>query len=211
MLMWCPCNAFIQWLIFLAWPVVSMTMNIKSIFNEFTDGLWCYLGQTVINQDLFYMDYNMNDVKVSSPSPYLDLPVFDPPASHFDLTKHSISLMVFHGELRSMEISLFSYPYPNELITSYFCTWHDSYDVMACVNNCGDLISKNSIAVQQKFTFELWQINHHCNGSQGHHGSCEVPFFDITNWGPDTMDVRWNYLFIPKLQWLHHWSLEMVK
>ena len=44
--------------------------------------------------------------------------------------------LIFHRISNSMEISLHSHLESNRVIATKFCTWHDSYAVVACAKIC---------------------------------------------------------------------------
>ena len=63
-----------------------------------------------------------------------------------------------HYNSNVMEISIWSYPYCNELILTSICTWHSSSAGVACVKICNDvLVSNGEVQWNEVFTeFELW-------------------------------------------------------
>ena len=69
--------------------------------------------------------------------------------THVDLVTHicvnglldPVSLMFFHRNSNSMEVSFYSHLDSNTVIATKFCTWHDSYAVVACAKICRDLMA----------------------------------------------------------------------
>ena len=66
-----------------------------------------------------------------------------------------VSLTFFHRNSNSMEISFHSHVNSNTMITTKFCTWHDSCAVVACAKNCCDLMASNRITARWSFVSNL--------------------------------------------------------
>ena len=72
-----------------------------------------------------------------------------------------------HHNSNSMETSFCSHPTCGEVITMQFCTWHDSYAVMACAKFYSDMIPYNGITLKQfSIKFELRWKSCSWNGPQ---------------------------------------------
>ena len=69
-----------------------------------------------------------------------------------------ISLTVFHHDSNLMDISLCYYLIFDVLITTKFCTWHDSCTAMACAKICCDLMANDWITVRWSFHL-IWIPN----------------------------------------------------
>ena len=66
-----------------------------------------------------------------------------------------------------MEMSFCSHPSYNEVIAMKFCTWHDSYAVMACAIFCCDIISNKGVDLNQlSINFDYDEKNCSWIGSQ---------------------------------------------
>ena len=55
-----------------------------------------------------------------------------------------------------MKIAFNSHLNCNIVITTKFCTWHDSCAVMVCAKNCSNLIASNGIAADRRTKFRLY-------------------------------------------------------
>ena len=68
-------------------------------------------------------------------------------------------LSFFHHNSNSMEISLSTNSVAGHHITTKFCTWHDSIDVVSCAKFCRITSSEFGWKQNEVFiTFELWKI-----------------------------------------------------
>ena len=56
-----------------------------------------------------------------------------------------------HRNSNSMEISFHSHLDSNSMIATKFCTWHDSYAVVACAKICCDLMASNGVMARRSF------------------------------------------------------------
>ena len=92
-----------------------------------------------------------------------------------DNTRHSgdlrtIALKILRHNSNSIIISLYSDPNLQKMITSRFCTWHDSNAVVACTKTCSDLSTRNKVSAKRSF-HEIWIVLEktvcETNGSQG--------------------------------------------
>ena len=57
----------------------------------------------------------------------------------------------FHRNSNSIENSFCSHPSCRKVITMKFCTWHNSCDVVACVQFHSEMISCNGVAPKSNF------------------------------------------------------------
>ena len=61
----------------------------------------------------------------------------------------------FHRNSNSTEISFHSRLDSNTVITTKFCTWHDSYAVVTCAKMCCDLMARNGVMARRNF-HRIW-------------------------------------------------------
>ena len=57
----------------------------------------------------------------------------------------------FHLNLNLMEIYFCSHVNSSKITAMKFCTWHDSFAVVACAKSCIDIVAKNMITLNQNF------------------------------------------------------------
>ena len=67
----------------------------------------------------------------------------------------SISLVILYRNSNFIEISFYSQPTFNSVITTKFCTCHDSTAVMACAKFCSDLIPRDGMTAKLDIHF-IW-------------------------------------------------------
>ena len=61
----------------------------------------------------------------------------------------------FHRNSNLIKISFYSPPRCSELIAMKFCTWHDSFAVVACGKFCSDMVPYDGITLKSIF-IEIW-------------------------------------------------------
>ena len=73
------------------------------------------------------------------------------------LTWYPFHWQFFHHNSIVVEISFCSHPNSNEVITTKFCTCHDSCAVMACAKFCCDMYNSKWITAKRNF-HQIWIV-----------------------------------------------------